>query len=288
MRTESNHTLYHLIRDYMQAMGTSRTTLVALSSYINAIHRIKCPDKDFMTYVMELNDVIRRTEPKVIPLVHLIEEFEAEMQPYKDSSLETARQQAVEILERKRERFESDTRNVTEYCMASIAAEDFIIAHSPTGYIRNAFVRAHTELKRPFKVLILKNDFIRTRELISALEQHHISHVVIPEYNLSHFLKRTNKLFIAAVSVTADKKAVTGIGTANVVGLCRWHHVPVYLFVETIKFSHKALPDQHIHSEELDKVEADFTFHMTTFSHDFIDLEMVDHLITEKGETERS
>ena len=86
--------------------------------------------------------------------------------------------------------------------------------------------------------------------------------------------------------MTADKRAVTGIGTANVVSLCRWHHVPVYLFVETIKMSHKALPDQHIYREEQDQAETDFTFHMTTFSHDFIELQMVDHLITEKGEVD--
>jgi translation initiation factor 2B subunit (eIF-2B alpha/beta/delta family) len=60
--------------------------------------------------------------------------------------------------------------------------------------------------------------------------------------------------------------------------------VPVYLFVESIKFAHKSLPDQFIFNEAQDKTEADFTFHMKTFSHDFIDLAMVDHLITETGE----
>jgi translation initiation factor eIF-2B subunit alpha len=79
MKTETNQTLNHLIRDYIYAMGTSRTTLAALNSYIDAIGRIKCPDKAFMAFVKELNGVIRRTEPKVIPLVHLIEEFETEI-----------------------------------------------------------------------------------------------------------------------------------------------------------------------------------------------------------------
>ena len=78
--------------------------------------------------------------------------------------------------------------------------------------------------------------------------------------------------------------AVTAIGTANVVGLCRWHHLPVYLFVETIKFSNETLSDQHIYNEEQDKTEADFTFHMKTFSHDFVGLSMIDHFITEMGE----
>ena len=284
MKTETNHALYQLIRDYMNAMGTSHTTLVALDTYMDAIGRIKCPEAAFMDHLMELNNVICNTEPKVVPLVHLIEEFKTEMQSCRDRSLEEAKQRAVAILRQKRERFESDTRKVTENCVQNIAPDDFIIAHSSTGYIRNAFIYAHVELKRKFRVLILKNNFLRTKNLVGALEQHQIPHLVIPEYNLSHFLQHTNRLFIGAVSVTADKQAVTGIGTANVVSLCRWHRVPVYLFVETIKFSHKALPDQHIYKEEQDHAETDFTFHMTTFSHDFIGLQMVDHLITEKGE----
>lgn len=286
MKKETNHALYQLIRDYMNAMGTSHTTLVALDTYMDAIERIKCQETAFMDHLTELNNVICNTEPKVIPLVHLIEEFNEEMQPYKGSSLETAKQKAVSILRQKRERFESDTRKVTENCVKNIAADDFIIAHSPTGYIRDAFIYAYVELKRKFRVLILKNNFLRTKNLVNALEQHQIPHLLIPEYNLSHFLQHTNKLFIGAVSVTSDKRAVTGIGTANVVSLCRWHRVPVYLFVETIKVSHKALPDQNIYREEQDQAETDFTFHMTTFSHDFIELQMVDHLITEKGETD--
>jgi len=62
--------------------------------------------------------------------------------------------------------------------------------------------------------------------------------------------------------------------------------VPVYLFVESIKLVSSALPDQHIHRAHRDAVEEDFTFHLTTFSHDIVDLTMVDHLITEDGKIE--
>ena len=44
------------------------------------------------------------------------------------------------------------------------------------------------------------------------------------------------------------------------------------------------MADQFIYNEEQDKTEADFTFHIKTFSHDFINLAMVNHLITELGE----
>lgn len=284
MKSESNQALYRLIRSYMDTMGTSRTTVVALKSYMDAVRRVKSTREEFNRMLESLNAVIKNTEPKVIPLMHLIEAFEQEMPPAADLPMAAAKARAMDILSRKREGFEADTVRLTGYCMNCIAPDDFIIAHSSTAYIRNALVRAHIEMKRDFRVLVLKQDFIRTKELVNDLKQNGVEHIVVPEYNLSHYLGAATKLFIGAVSVTSDNRAVTGIGTANVVSLCHWYRVPVYLFAETLKFAHKSLTDQNIYNEEQEKTEADFTFHMKTFSHDFVDLAMIDHLITEKGE----
>ena len=284
MKTAANQSLYHLMRAYMHDMGTSRTTVVAIESYIDAVGRLKCGAADFKPMLERLNRVIKDTEPTITPLVHLIEAFEAEMASSGGLSLEAAKKQAVDIMTRNLEGFKNDTARVTRQCMKCIAPGDLIIAHSSTAYIRDALVRAHTELKQAFKVLVLKQNFIRTRELIDDLAHHQVDHLLIPEYNLSHYLKSATKLFIGAVSVTSDNQAVTDIGTANVVSLCHWYHVPVYLFVESIKLGHTALAEQHIYNEEQDNAEADTTFHMKTFSHDFVDLAMVDHLITEAGE----
>ena len=282
---DSHSTLYQLVREYMDAMGASRTTLAALKSYTDSLRRLRCSADDFKRLLLELNDVIKNTEPKVIPLVHLIEDFESEMEPHFGSDLEAAKSQAIEILGQKLKQFEAQTEKLTMNCVQSIEQGDFIIAHSPTAYIQQAFVRAHNDEKRIFKVLVLKQDFLRTRQLVSALEEHNVEHLVIPEYNLSHYLEAVNKLFIGAVSVSADRKAVTAIGTANVVGLCHVNKIPVYLFLEAIKFAHGPILTQRIHREEHDKVESDFTFRMTTFSHDIVDLAMIEHVVTETGET---
>jgi translation initiation factor 2B subunit (eIF-2B alpha/beta/delta family) len=287
MNTEAGQNLYNLIRAYMHALGTSRTTVVALKSYIDAIQRLNCTIEDFRPMLEQLNEVIKNTQPKLVPLVHSIEGLESEMASWGDASLDEAKKQAVEILTQKLKSFESATARVSQNCLDRIAPGDLIIAHSSTTYIRDALVRAHSELKYEFKVIVLKHDFIRTKALVNDLERHQVDHIVIPEYNLSHYLKSAHKLFIGAVSVTSDNQAVTGSGTANVVSLCHWYGVPVYMFVESVKFSRVALADQFIYNEEQDKAEADFIFHIKTFSHDFVDLAMVNHLITETGEIPR-
>jgi len=287
MKAQANQPLYDLIRAYMNSLGASRTTVVALKSYIDAVERLRCNPADFRPMLAKLNTVIKNTEPKVIALVHLIEAFESEMATVGDLPLEADKKVAIDLLTRKLAGFQSDTARVTAHCMDCIAPGDLIIAHSPTAYIRDALVRTHTELQRTYKVLVLKQDYIRAKALVNDLKHHLVDHILIPEYNLSHYLKTASKLFIGAVSVTSDNQVVTGIGTANVVSLCNWYHVPVYLFVESIKFAHHTLPDQHIYTEDRDQTDADFTFHMKTFSHDFFDLAMVNHVITETGEIER-
>lgn len=285
---QENQMLYHLIRDYMYALGTSRTTIVALKSYIDSIRRLNCTERELKNLVLELNDVIKKTEPKIVSLAHLIESFEKEMQPHWDTGMEAIKCRAIESLERQLTRFETDTQNLTEQCADRIDPGDFIIASSPTEYLSKAFILAHTTLKKKFKVLVLKQDFLRTRDLITALEHHGIDYILIPQYNLSHFLRTANKLFIGAVSISTDQKAVTGFGTANVVSICHAHKLPVYLFIESLKFSHTPLMDQRIYMEKKDIIESDVTFHMTTFSNDFVDLNLVDHLITEHGEQTQS
>ena len=285
MNTSADHaTLYSLIRNYMDVMGASRTTLVALKSYMDAVLRLRCENADFGRRLQELNTVIKNTQPKVMPLVHLIEEFEAELAPSLKGEAAADKNRAIDILSRKLKLFEADTARLTANCVHCIEAGDFIIAHSPTDYTRKAFVDAHIDKRRKFKVLVLKQDFIRTKQLVATLEEYAIEHLVIPEYNLSHYLDEVNKLFISAVSISADRKAVTGVGTANVAGLCHVRRIPIYLFVESIKFAHTSLPEQRIYKEEQEKVEEDYTFRMTTFSHDIVDLSQVDHIITEKGE----
>lgn len=284
MTAADHDNLYELVRSYMDALGTSRTTLVALQSYQAAVAKLKCSADAFEPLIKELNRVVMSTEPKVIPLLHLLDEFETEMEPFFRLPLKEAKQHAVAILNRKLERFEKDTLQLTLRCMDCIEPNDFIAVHSATAYIRNALVRAHKELRRPFKVLALKQDFQRAKELAFDLENHGLEHILIPETNLSHYLSSVNKLFVGAVSITSDNHAVTGIGTANVVSLCHSSGVSVYLFAETLKFANLPLQEQHIHQEREERVESSFTFRMTTFSHDVVPLRMIDRLVTETGE----
>ncbi|UCE54294.1 MAG: hypothetical protein JSV31_02310 [Desulfobacterales bacterium] len=287
MNPNEREILYKLIREHEEVKGVSRTTIVSLQSYRQALQKLKSTDnKAFKDSVSELNEVIKNTEPKIIPLTHLIEEFETELQIYFEDPFELVRDQALNILNQKLNRYETCIQGVIDHGMRLIEENDFIIAQSPSLAIRSALKRAHSELNKKFKVLILDQNFIRIKQLVKELSQEGAEFLVVPEYNLSHFLKTATKLFIGAVSITPDKKIITTVGTANAVGLCHLNRLPIYLLANSLKFAHRMVSEQHIYKEEIQHSLDNMIYRHATFSHDQVDLHLIDHVITEQGEIE--
>ncbi|UCH19526.1 MAG: hypothetical protein JSU83_13135 [Deltaproteobacteria bacterium] len=285
MNLNEREILYKLIRDHEEVMGVSRTTMVSLKSYRHALQKLKISDNSaFKNSVLELNAVIKDTEPKIIPLTHLVEEFEAELQIYFENPFEQIRDHALKILNQKLARYENCIQGVIGHGVRVVEGNDFIIVQSPSLAIRNVLKQAHSELNKKFKVLILDQNFIRMKQLIKELSQVGVELLVIPEYNLSHFLETATKLLIGAVSITPDKKIITTVGTANAVGLCHLNRIPIYLLANSLKFAHRLVSEQHIYREESWRSYDNLTYRHAAYSHDQVDLDLIDHVITEQGE----
>ena len=284
MKTIELESLYKLFRDHEVVMGTSRTTIVALQSFRDSIQRLRCPPDTFENLLLELDQVIKNTQPKIIPLVHLIEAFEIEMQPHFGKPLSEAKACALAILDQKLALFKSAIDRVVDHGKRLIEDGDVIIAHSPSLVVRSALTMAHTDLHRQFRVIVLERQFVRIKQLIRDLAASGIEHLVIPEYNLSHFLKTATKLLLGATSVTPDRKVITMVGSANIVGLCRLSGIPVYLLANSLKFAHKSVAGQKIYKTDQKQSKENLTYMQTTFSHDMVDLDLIDHVITEEGE----
>lgn len=277
--------LYKLIREHEEIMGVSRTTITALTSYKNALRKLKSSNSSaFRDSLLELNAVIKNTEPKIIPLTHLIEEFEVELQIYLENSFGHIRDHALKILDQKVTRYENFIKGVIDHGMRVIEENDFIIVQSPSLAIRSALKQAHSDLNKKFRVLVLDQNFTRVKQLIKELSQVGIELLVVPEYNLSHFLETATKLLIGALSITPDKKIITTVGAANVIGLCHLKRIPIYLLANSLKFAHRIVSEQHIYKEESLRRLDNLTYRHAAYSHDQVDLYLIDHVITEQGE----
>lgn len=283
MKEKDRTILCQLIRDHEDLAGSSRAAMLALDSFTAAIQELRCQPGEIRDQYRELSDAIKNTRPKIIPLIHLIEEFESEMAPYFDQEIEAVRQKAIEILNAKHEKLKAKVGKIIELGMTCIEDGDVIIVHTASLDVTRMICLAKEVMDKKIKVILLKQDFAKTKRLITTFKQSAVDLETVPEYALSHFIHCASKMFFGAISVTHDLQAVTAIGTAGIASLCHFHNIPVYLFANTLKFSHLSSKGQLIHEKRVPQVEDSCNYTLTTYSHDLVDLKLVDHLVTEEG-----
>jgi len=287
MKEKDKEILYKLFRDHEDVRGSSRMAMLALRSFIESINDLRCNASEIKALITELCDAIKHTEPRIVPLIHMIKAFETEMEGHYGEDLQKTKNEAVGILQEKHDLLRAKVEQVIEHGVNLVEDGDTIVVHTASSDVTNMLVRAKDVLKKNFKLIILKQDFVKTKLLVRTLSKAKIDLLVVPEYSLSHYIEKANKLFIGAVSITPDAKVVAAIGTANIVGLCHINKVPVYLFANSLKFSFHPSSSQRIHTKTVSTSQDDVKYMLTTHSHDIVDLKLVDHLVTEDGKIEK-
>ena len=283
MTREDTLILHNLMREHEDVLGSSRSTLLALGSFMASIQELSCPPDRLREQYLELTEAIKKTRPKVIPLIHLIEEFEKEMEPHYSQDPESVKQTAVDILQAKYDKLQTKSGKIIELGLTCIEEGDVIVVHAANANVIGIITLANQVLDKDIKVIVLQQNLAKTKRMISQLRQSNVPLQAVPEYSLSHYIGEANKMFCGALSITADHQVVAPVGTANIASLCHFHQVPVYLFANTLKFAHGVSADQRIHSESVTQDKHDQAYELITYSHDMVDLKMVDYLITEEG-----
>lgn len=283
MKTEDREILCSLVRDHEDTVGSSRVTMMAINAFIESIKQVRCSVEEVRDLYLELSRAIKNTEPKVIPLIHLIEEFEKEIGDLPGETIDEIKAKAIRILEEKHHKIKTKIGKVIEHGLTCIGDGDVIIVHTISHDVTNMLKLARKVLHKNFKVIVLKQDLAKTRRLVKSLAEADIDMEIIPEYSLIHYIEQGDKVFMGALSITEDMKSVSAVGSANIVSLCHLNNLPVYLFANTLKFSHRPSCQQRIHRKVESKTHGDVSFTLITHSHDTVDLKHVDFLVTEDG-----
>lgn len=284
MNEHEKENLYRLFREHDQVLGSSRTALVSLHALIQSIEDLKCPNDQFQELLFETFDLIKHTKPRIIPLIHLIEGFEEHMKTHYEGDIDEIKSYAIKLLKEQIALYKSNLNRMSDRGTDFIDDEDVIILHSTSSVVTESMIKAKKVFGRKFKVIMLKQNFVKTKELVNRLSSARIEHLIIPEFDLCHYVEAANKLFIGALSVSNDKQVVCAPGTSNIVSLCHVSEIPVYLFVNSLKFSEEPL-EKHSIPEQIESMCKDnFTYRLMIHSHDLLPLDWVDHIITERGE----
>ena len=123
-----------LIRDHEDTVGSSRVTMIAINAFIESIRQVRCSVEEVRDLYAELSEAIKQTEPSVIPLIHLLEEFEREIGESSDDSIEGIKARAIQILQEKYKKIETKIGKVIEHGLTCINEGDVIIVPQGTPH----------------------------------------------------------------------------------------------------------------------------------------------------------
>ena len=196
MNEQDKKILCSLIRDHEDNVGSSRVTMMALKAFIESIKAVNCEVDAVRELYFELAETIKNTEPKVIPLIHLIEEFESEIRGNGNASIDEVKGRAIQILEEKHDKIKTKTGQVIEHGLTCINDGDVIIVHTLSFDVTNMLKLAREVLHKEFRVIVLKQDLAKTRRLVKSLAAAGIDMEIIPEYSLGHTIGQGNKVFM--------------------------------------------------------------------------------------------
>lgn len=286
MQTKDQEILYRLFRDHEDVIGVSQTSLLTLESIISSIRQLKCSQSMIRGQILKLIETIEESKPRIVPLINMISLCEKAIRSLniiETANVEEVKQVVISTIENQIEHLNRNIQRVVEFGLECIDDGDFILVYSVSAPVKRIIPEAKRRGKR-FKVLILRQDLRKTKQVMRILDKEDVAYIVVPEYGLSHFIDKVNKLFIGAISITADNKVVAAAGTSNILSIAHIHQLPVYLFVNSLKLSVKKSTDQNVHQKAERRHFEDLDYTFITHSHDIVDLGLIDHLIFEDGE----
>ena len=282
MSNLEQQTIDKLFRDLIRVYSTSATSMIGLDAIKMAITELACDEAGLADEINKLSDSIKKTQPRMFPLDNLMLILDREVQSLLNAN-QLTKKSIINLIDDFKLRLDSDLDSLIQKSLEWIEDGDFIVIHSIEENIENLIPEASQRGKK-FKILVLKQDIITTGKILKILMENNIDFEVIPEYDLVHYFGEITKLFIGTQALTNDNYIVCDSGTSNIVSECHIHKVPICLFLKSLKFSHYPASDQNIrknsYKDEYDGVEYNYSIH----SNDVIKLDLIDHIITEKGE----
>ncbi len=285
MQTNDRQILYKLFRDHEDVVGASQTTRMTMDALTDALASFTGSPKDIRNQILDFVDAIQQSEPRIVPLINMMSNCKNNINSLNISetaSIGEVKKTIQRIFKAQTDHMEDNIKRVVDFGVECVEDDDFIIVYSVSAPVKRILPEAKRRGKH-FKVIILSQDGRKTEQVLKKMDQAGVDYLVVPEYGLSHFLKQANKLFLGAMSITADNQIITAAGAANIISIAHLYRLPVYLFANSLKFSKWRGLEQNIHKKKEAVRRNGLAWDMISHSHDIVDLNVVDHLITEDG-----
>lgn len=281
--------LSQILRELESEIGTSDLANLVLIALVDAVGALRVKNSaEFCEQFHKLLDAVSATEPKFGILSHRFDalfkyfsttvcckncsevEWKKEVIESINDILITAHQEKAQLI------YQSNQVNVEGKT---------ILIHDHSHTVQK--VLAHFKnIGRNFKVVIAEQDFEKTHSNIESMHKAGIEFQVVPAYMLSHVHKQIDMLFFGALTLKDTMDFVMDPGTLGTISEFHEEGIPVYMFIDSAKFSlwkSKRRGEIFIHRDKRKHAQATIEYERIKYSHDRVPIKLFYRIVTNEG-----
>ena len=279
----------HLLRELEADVGTGGTAGIVFESLIDAINSFKCESvSDFCSEFDRLVDMICNTEPKFGVLnyhfIQLKDNFKQDLCSRNWNECRWKREAKKQIRKIIKLR-KNNKKKILKYAEKINVNNKTILIHDHSHTVQDVLCH-YKYLGKKFKVIIAEQDFDKTHDNIERFYKAGIPFKVVPAYMLSHVHEQIDMAFFGALTLKDSMEFVMDPGTIGTISEFHVIDVPIYMFINTTKFSlWKSRPKGEIFTREHKRMHHSkpIEYDRIKYSHDRVPLKLFSKVVTNEG-----
>lgn len=270
-----------LFRTIEADLGTHGFCILVLESFLNALSQCRVRDKEeLLKQMAEIMDLIQNVKPKY---AILIDSFYKILTQAQEQSLKEIKKNIRQI----KHYYQEEMKLLVQAANAIDANGKNILIFDHSHSVHNVLRYLH-EKGQNFTILLAEQDHNKTEDNILFLSQENIPFKVVPAYMISHLEEGIDMAFFGGVTFQKGEQLVMDPGSKSMISELKIEHKPIYVFLTTSKFSLWKVKDFqkeiHVKSDmKLHHGAGKIQFERVKFSHDRVSVDLIDHIVTEKG-----
>lgn len=278
--------LSQLLRELESDVGTSELTKIVLKSLKDAVRSLKNEACNQMFYqeFKKLVEITKETKPKFGILNNYFELLLKETEKLRKEK-KCGKENVLKKIDGLLEQAEIERTHMLENADNIKVEGKTILIHDHSHTVHDV-LRRFKKQKKKFRVIIAEQDYRKTHENIEVLHKMKVPFQVVPAYMLSHIQENVDMVFFGGLTLKDTMHFVMDPGAYGVISQFHSMKVPVYMFMNTSKFSlWKSQPRGEIffHEHKRQHHTKPIEYSRIKYSHDRVPTDLFHKVVTNEG-----
>lgn len=278
-----------LLRELEAEVGTNMVAGFVFDALIDAIESYRT--KDFGGFCVDfenLYETFSNTEPKFGIINHnfarLLEELK-ELLDKDEIQQEGWKKIVIQKIKALIKDSKKELKMLVKYSEELDVENKTILIHDHSHTVQDVLCH-YKKMGKHFRVVIAEQDFDKTHDNIERMHGAKIPFQVIPAYMLSHVHDRIDMAFFGALTLKDTIDFVMDPGTHGIISEFHVIGVPIYMFINTDKFSlWKSRPrgEIFVHEHKRKHINKPIEYDRIKYSHDRVPANLFSKIVTNEG-----